>query len=112
MAALSGDKLCSVTLSEQDLVQHLKMRMSASLHDVPESDQVLLLSNGRRLGAKRRLGSVLPRSRSSGYSSGVSADRSLLCRSRWSLGLAGKHDSVFALSGRILLLPRMHDRRL
>ena len=60
VTAVSGDRLCSIALDEQDRVQHLKMRISSAIN-VPESDQVLLLSNGQRLGAKRRLRSVLPR---------------------------------------------------
>jgi hypothetical protein len=59
MAGISGDKLCSISLTEQEPVQHLKMLIWTTLN-VPETDQVLLLPNGRRLGAKRRLRSVLP----------------------------------------------------
>ena len=59
VAAVSGEKLCDITLHERDQVQQLKTRISSALR-VPESDQTLLLSNGRRLGAKRRLRSVLP----------------------------------------------------
>lgn len=58
VAAISGDQLCSVMLAEREPVQHLKTQISLAC-GVPESDQVLLL-NGRRLGAKRRLRSVLP----------------------------------------------------
>ena len=60
VAGVSGDKLCSVTLTEQNpVLQHLKTRIAEAL-EVPVSDQVLLLANGQRLGAKRRLRSVLP----------------------------------------------------
>jgi hypothetical protein len=59
MAAASGDKLCTVTLAEQEPVHHLKTRIAETLN-LPESDQILLLPNGERLGATRRLRSVLP----------------------------------------------------
>ena len=60
VTAVSGDRLCSIALKRQELVEHLKMRISAATA-VPESDQTLLLPSGQRLAAKRRLGSVLPR---------------------------------------------------
>ena len=59
VTAVSGEKLCNIALKSRDQVQHLKTRLASTLR-VPESDQTLLLSNGRRLGAKRRLRSVLP----------------------------------------------------
>lgn len=58
--AVSGDRLFSIALKEEDQVQHLKTQISLACN-VPESDQTLLLSNGQRLAAKRRLRSVLPK---------------------------------------------------
>ena len=68
MAAASGDTLCTVTLKEREPVQNLKTRIAESLNNVPVSDQTLLLPNGQRVGAKRRLRSVL---RSAGRSASV-----------------------------------------
>ena len=59
MGAATGDKLCTVTLAAEDPVQDLKKRIAEALK-LPESDQILFLPNGQRLGAKRRLRSVLP----------------------------------------------------
>ena len=59
MAAASGDKLCTVTLAEREPVHTLKTRIEETLN-LPESDQILLLPNGERLGTTRRLRSVLP----------------------------------------------------
>ena len=54
---VSGDQLCNLALKEEDQVQRLKTQISSAL-GVPECDQNLLLANGRRLCAKRRLRSV------------------------------------------------------
>lgn len=70
--AASSDQLCTVSSAGQETVHRLKTRI-AEIVNLPESDQILLLPNGRRAGAKRRLRSVLP-------------------------------------PGRVLLLPRVHDR--
>ena len=60
VAGVSGEELCRVTLTQQNpVLLDLKTQIAAAL-DVPVSDQVLLLSDGQRLGAKRRLRSVLP----------------------------------------------------
>ena len=59
VTAVSGDRRCRIALKEQDRVQHLKTQISSAFN-VPESDQTLILPNGQRLGAKRRLRSVLP----------------------------------------------------
>ena len=59
VAAISGDQLCSLTLAEKDPVQSLKTQITAAL-GIQESDQTLLLPNGQRLGARRRIRSVLP----------------------------------------------------
>ena len=66
-AAASGNTLCTVTLTEREPVQNLKARIAESLN-VPVSDQTLLLPNGQRVNAKRRLRSVL---RSAGRSASV-----------------------------------------
>ena len=60
VAGVSGDELFSVPLTEQKPVLFdLKTRISAAL-DVPVSDQVLLLSTGQCLRAKRRLSLCFP----------------------------------------------------
>ena len=59
MGAASGDNLCTVTLASEDPVQSLKTKIAVTLN-LPESDQILLLPTGQRLGAKRRLRSVIP----------------------------------------------------
>ena len=59
VTAISGDQVCSLALQDQAQVQHLKMLITAAL-GVEESDQTLILANGQRLGARRRIRSVLP----------------------------------------------------
>ena len=61
LGAASGDKLCTLSSPGQETVHGLKTRIAETLH-LPETDQILLLPNGRRAGAKRRLRSVLPSS--------------------------------------------------
>ena len=50
MGAATGDKLCTVTLAAEDPVQHLKKLIVETPLNLLESDQILLLPNGLRLG--------------------------------------------------------------
>ena len=99
VAGVSGDKLCSVTLTEQNpVLQHLKTRIAAHLN-VPESDQVLLSNGGQRLGAKRRLRSVLP-DRSSAVA---------LVVSRPSCRRCGIRDGLWGRRAKLIQCPHCFD---
>ena len=103
VAAVSGDRLCSIALKRQELVEHLKMRISAATA-VPESDQTLLLPSGQRLAAKRRLGSVLPRRSETVTLVVARPSCSLLRREGWPLGTPRETHSMRPLPRSILLL--------
>ena len=78
MGAASGDSLCTVTLAAEDPVQSFKKKIAVTLN-LPESDQILFLPTGQRLGAKRRLRSVLPSGRSASVSLVISRPSCRCC---------------------------------
>ena len=97
VAGVSGHKMCSVTLTDQNpVLQHLKTRIAALLN-VPESDQVLLSNRGQRLGAKRR--SVLP-DRSSAVA---------LVVSRPSCRRCGFRDGLWGRRAKLIQCPHCFD---
>ena len=100
MGAASGDNLCTVTLASEDPVQSLKAKIAVTLN-LPESDQILLLPTGQRLGAKRRLRSVIP-------SAGRSASVTLVV-SRPSCRCCGVKDGLWGRRAKLIRCARSRE---